>query len=625
MPAQPLETLRRVFGFDSFRGQQAEIVNHVIAGGDCLVLMPTGGGKSLCYQLPALCRPGLGVVVSPLIALMQDQVTALTQLGARAAAVNSAMPYGEARAAERAMRAGELDLVYVAPERLLTEGFLDLLNDCELALFAIDEAHCVSQWGHDFRPEYRQLTILHERFPSVPRIALTATADGPTRRDILERLELSEGRAFVAGFDRPNIRYRVQPKVNPRRQLLDFLRGEHAGEAGIVYCLSRAKVEETAAWLAAQGIEALPYHAGLEKDVRARHQTRFVKEEGVVICATIAFGMGIDKPDVRFVAHLDLPKSLEAYYQETGRAGRDGLPADAWMVYGIQDVAKLQQMTANSAAPEDQKRIERQKLDALLGFCEATRCRRQVLLAYFGEKLAEPCGNCDTCLDPVESFDGTEAAQKVLSCVYRTGQMFGAAHVIDVLLGGETERVRKFRHDQISTYGIGGELSRQAWRSVIRQLVAQGLLSVDLEGHGGLRLGPDCRPVLRGERTVALRRDPSWRKAAKVSAPRRQVALDDPAAESLFQALRARRRDLAKQQGVPPYVIFHDSTLMEMATTRPRSLEDFAGLGGVGQAKLERYGEIFLAVIAHHEGAPGERAAEGPSAERAREEGEVAL
>ena len=624
MPAQPLEILRQVFGFDSFRGQQAEIVDHVVGGGDCLVLMPTGGGKSLCYQLPALCRPGLGVVVSPLIALMQDQVAALTQLGVRAAAVNSAMAYGEARAAERAMRGGELDLVYVAPERLLTEGFLDLLSDCELALFAIDEAHCVSQWGHDFRPEYRQLTILHQRFPSVPRIALTATADGATRRDIQERLELSEGRAFVAGFDRPNIRYRVQPKINPRRQLLDFLRGEHAGEAGIVYCLSRGKVEETAAWLAAQGVEAVPYHAGLEKDVRARHQTRFVKEEGLVICATIAFGMGIDKPDVRFVAHLDLPKSLEAYYQETGRAGRDGLPADAWMVYGIQDVAKLQQMTTNSTAPEDQKRIERQKLDALLGFCEATRCRRQVLLSYFGEELPEPCGNCDTCLQPVESFDGTEAAQKVLSCVYRTGQMFGAAHVIDVLLGGETERVRKFRHDRLSTYGIGGELSRNAWRSVIRQLVAQGLLAVDLEGHGGLRLGADCRPVLRGERKVALRRDPSWRKTPKAAAPRRQVALEDPAAESLFQALRAQRLALAKAQGVPPYVIFHDSTLMEMATTRPRSLEDFAGLGGVGQAKLERYGEAFLAVIAGHEGvsgdAPGRATDEGGAPE-----GEAAL
>ncbi len=609
MSPAPRDILRNVFGFESFRGQQAEIIDHVMAGGDCLVLMPTGGGKSLCYQVPALCRPGLGLVVSPLIALMQDQVGALRQLGVNAAALNSAMPYHEANEVERAMRAGALDLVYVAPERLLTEGFLNLLSDCELALFAIDEAHCVSQWGHDFRPEYRQLTVLHERFPDVPRIALTATADGPTRRDILERLDLAQGRAFVAGFDRPNIRYRVQPKVNPRAQLLDFLENEHRGESGIVYCLTRAKVEETAAWLQGKGFDALPYHAGLEKADRARHQERFVKDEGVVIAATIAFGMGIDKPDVRFVAHLDLPKSLEAYYQETGRAGRDGLPADAWMAYGIQDVAKLQQLIANSDGPDVQKRVERQKLDALLGYCETTRCRRQVLLAYFGEELREPCGNCDTCLAPVESFDGTEAAQKALSCVYRTGQMFGAAHVIDVLLGGETERVRKFHHDRLSTYGIGGELSREAWRSVIRQLVALGLLVVDVEGHGGLRLGPDCRAVLRGERRIELRRDPTWRKAPKAAKPRRQVALEDPAAESLFQALRAKRFALAKAQGVPPYVIFHDSTLMEMAQAKPRSLDDFARLSGVGQAKLERYGATFLAVVADYDGGFGEAGA----------------
>ncbi len=606
MPPAPLDILRTVFGFESFRGHQAEIIDHVMAGGDCLVLMPTGGGKSLCYQVPALCRPGLGLVVSPLIALMQDQVGALRQLGVNAAALNSAMPYHEANEVERAMRAGALDLLYVAPERLLTEGFLNLLGDCEIALFAIDEAHCVSQWGHDFRPEYRQLTVLHERFPQVPRIALTATADGPTRRDILERLDLGGGRAFVAGFDRPNIRYRVQPKVNPRAQLLDFLESEHRGESGIVYCLTRAKVEETAAWLQGKGFDALPYHAGLEKADRARHQERFVKDEGVVIAATIAFGMGIDKPDVRFVAHLDLPKSLEAYYQETGRAGRDGLPADAWMAYGIQDVAKLQQLIIGSDGPEVQKRVERQKLDALLGYCETTRCRRQVLLAYFGEELRAPCGNCDTCLEPVESFDGTEAAQKALSCVYRTGQMFGAAHVIDVLLGGETERVRKFHHDRLSTYGIGGELSREAWRSVIRQLVALGLLTVDVEGHGGLRLGPDCRAVLRGERRIELRRDPTWRKAPKAAKPRRQVALEDPASESLFQALRAKRFALAKAQGVPPYVIFHDATLMEMAQAKPRSLDDFARLSGVGQAKLERYGATFLAVVADYDGGLGE-------------------
>ena len=597
MSAQPLEILNSVFGFESFRGDQAAVIEHVVAGGDALVLMPTGGGKSLCYQIPALCRPGVAIVVSPLIALMQDQVEALKQLGVRAAALNSALSYEDSNAVQLAMRRGEIDLVYVAPERLLTDTFLMLLENCELALFAIDEAHCVSQWGHDFRPEYRQLTVLHERFPAVPRIALTATADGPTRRDIRERLELEEGRAFVAGFDRPNIRYRVQPKINPRGQLKAFL-AEHKGEAGIVYCLSRNRVEETASWLRDQGFDALPYHAGLEKDLRARNQERFIKEEGVVICATIAFGMGIDKPDVRFVAHLDLPKSLEAYYQETGRAGRDGLPSDAWMVYGIQDIAKLQQMVQASGSPEAQKRVERQKLDALLGYCEATRCRRQVLLAYFDETRDEACGNCDTCLEPVESFDGTEAAQKVLSCVYRTGQIFGAAHVIDVLLGGDTERVRKFQHDALSTYGIGKDLSRDAWRSVIRQLVALGLLAVDLEGHGGLRLGPQCRDVLRGDRRIDLRRDPAWKKAAKATRARQAIALDDPADEELFQALRARRFELAKAQGVPPYVIFHDSTLLEMAQRKPQGLADFALLSGVGQAKLDRYGEAFLEVVA---------------------------
>ena len=637
MPA-PLDILHSVFGFESFRGEQAAIIEHLVGGGDGLVLMPTGGGKSLCYQIPALCRPGLGVVVSPLIALMQDQVEALKQLGVRAAALNSMLSWGEARAVQQAMREGALDLVYVAPERLLTEAFLDLLASCELALFAIDEAHCVSQWGHDFRPEYRRLTVLHERFPAVPRVALTATADGPTRRDILERLELREGRSFLASFDRPNIRYRVQPKVNPRGQLRAFL-AEHGGEAGIVYCLSRSKVEETAAWLRAEGLDALPYHAGLDKEQRARHQDRFLKDEGVVICATIAFGMGIDKPDVRFVAHLDLPKSLEAYYQETGRAGRDGLPAEAWMLYGIQDVAKLQQLVADSGSPEQQKRVERQKLDALLGYCETTRCRRQVLLSYFGEvyrgpgsgplphpathqdtavggRVGEragaattespPCGNCDICLEPVESFDGTEAAQKALSCVYRTEQMFGAAHIIDVLLGGDTERVRKFRHERLSTYGIGKELSREAWRSVIRQLVALGLLVVDLEGHGGLRLGPDCRAVLRGERRIELRRDPSWRAKKRPEKPRKAAAPVnlDAASEALFEALRSKRMALAKAQGVPPYVIFHDTTLIDMAVKKPRDSAAFAGLSGVGEAKLARYGAAFLAVVAEHCGPP---------------------
>ena len=602
MPRQPLEVLTNVFGFQDFRGDQAAIIDHVVAGGDALVLMPTGGGKSLCYQIPALCRDGVGIVVSPLIALMRDQVEALRQLGVRAAALNSTIPFGEAMRIERQMTAGDIDLVYVAPERLLTDSFLDLLGRCKLALFAIDEAHCVSQWGHDFRPEYLQLTVLHQRFPQVPRIALTATADGPTRRDIVERLDLGNGQVYVAGFDRPNIRYRVVAKKNARAQLLEFLKGEHAGQSGIVYCMSRAKVEETALWLSQQGHVALPYHAGLDKPVRTQHQDRFIKEDGIIVVATIAFGMGIDKPDVRFVAHLDLPKSLEAYYQETGRAGRDGLPSDAFMLYGLEDVTKLRQLLEASDAPDIQKRIERRKLESLVGYCETTRCRRQVLLAYFGETLDEPCGNCDSCLQPAETFDGSEAARKALSCVYRTGQRFGAGHVIDVLRGGDTEKVRKFGHDGLSTYGIGQELSTQEWRSVFRQLVAMGLLVVDMEGHGGLRLAPDCRDVLRGERRIELRRDPvrQRRSAAERAAARVMQDGDAPGDLSLFEALRAKRMTLAKAQGVPPYVIFHDSTLVAMAQERPRDLDAFARLPGVGGAKLNRYGPTFLAVIAAH-------------------------
>ena len=600
MSRQPLHLLRTVFGFDAFRGEQAEIIGHVTNGGDALVLMPTGGGKSLCYQVPALCREGVAIVVSPLIALMRDQVEALKQLGVRAAALNSSIAFSQAMQIERQMKAGEIDIVYVAPERLLTDPFLDLLDRCKLALFAIDEAHCVSQWGHDFRPEYLQLAVLHQRYPSVPRIALTATADEPTRRDIRERLQLEQGRVFVAGFDRPNIRYRVRMKTNERSQLSEFL-SAHQGDSGIVYCLSRKSVESVAQWLTDRGWTALPYHAGLDKAVRDRHQDRFIKEEGVIVVATIAFGMGIDKPDVRFVAHLDLPKSLEAYYQETGRAGRDGLPAEAFMLYGAGDVTKMRQLIEGSDAPEAQKQIERRKLDALVGFCETAQCRRRVLLSYFGEARDQSCGNCDSCLEPVAQFDGTELAQKALSCVYRTGQRFGAVHVIDVLRGGESEKISKLGHDQLSTYGIGKELSVGEWRAVFRQLVAHGFLTVDIGGHGGLHFGPDCRAVLRGERRVELRGD-----TLRKSRPRRKKtngdAGDMPVRGPLFEALRAKRLALAKAQGVPPYVIFHDSTLIAMAAAKPRDLEALALVHGVGEAKLMRYGAEFLTTIAGFSG-----------------------
>ena len=599
----PLHILNTIFGFPAFRGLQAEVISHVVAGGDALVLMPTGAGKSLCYQVPALCRDGLAVVVSPLIALMQNQVEALTQLGVRAAALNSARSFDEANVIERKMRAGELDLVYVAPERLVTPGFLALLDTCQIALFAIDEAHCVSQWGHDFRPEYLQLALLHERFPSVPRIALTATADGPTRRDIAERLNLGDGRLFVAGFDRPNIRYRITAKKNTKEQLLRFLDAEHGGadgDSGIIYCLSRAKVEETAAWLVEKGYTALAYHAGLDQSLRASNQQRFLREDGVVMVATIAFGMGIDKPDVRFVAHLDLPKSLESYYQETGRAGRDGLPANAWMAYGLEDVAKLSQFIASSQASETQKRIERGKLNALLGLCETTRCRRQVLLDYFGDTGAPPCGNCDICLEPVASFDGTELARKALSCVYRTGETFGAGHVIDVLLGKDNEKVQRFGHHKLTTFGIGTELAAEEWRSVLRQLVAAGYLSIDVEGHGAFRLTETCRPVLRGEIRVDLRRDPLPVKSKSKTASGKKAATQwtNPADEALFQLLRAERMTLAKAQGVPPYVILHDATLIDIAQKRPSRSEDLLGIAGLGDIKRDRYGDILLAVAA---------------------------
>jgi len=606
-----LNALQSVFGYDSFRGQQADIIDHVVHGGDALVLMPTGGGKSLCYQIPALVRDGVTVVVSPLIALMRDQVTALRELGVRAAFLNSSLGAGEAREVERDMVAGDIDLVYVAPERLVTPRFLDLLDRTRLALFALDEAHCVSQWGHDFRPEYLQLSILHERHPDVPRVALTATADVQTRNEIKEKLGLTEARVFLSSFDRPNITYRVVPKKSERQQMLAFLNENHPEDAGIVYCMSRAKVEDTAAWLNAQGREALPYHAGLPAQVREENQDRFIKGEGLVMVATVAFGMGIDKPNVRFVCHLDPPKSLEAYYQETGRAGRDGLPANAWMSYGMADVVMLRQMLEQSEAGDSHRRVERGKLEALLGFCETSNCRRQVLLNYFNETLAEPCGNCDTCLDPVESWDGTIAAQKALSAVYRTGQRYGAGHLIDVLLGNATEKVAQQAHDTLKTFGVGKDLSKTEWQSVYRQLVANGFLTVDLEGYGGFRLTDSGVAVIKGQRTVSLRKDPVLERRKGVrDALRRQSTRGGATAgargalsaadDALWHALRDCRTGLAKAQAVPPYVIFHDSTLLEMVSQRPRNHDAFARLPGVGGRKLERYADAFLEVIRQH-------------------------
>jgi len=589
--------LRRVFGHTEFRGEQAAIVEHVRQGRDALVLMPTGGGKSLCYQVPALLREGTGIVVSPLIALMQDQVEALLQLGVRAAYLNSALDAASAREVEQQLLNGELDLLYVAPERLLAARFLSLLERTRIALFAIDEAHCVSQWGHDFRPEYRELTILHQRWPAIPRIALTATADPPTQREIAERLQLQEARRFVSSFDRPNIRYTIVAKTNPRRQLLEFL-GAHQGQAGIIYCLSRRKVDETAAFLREHHISALPYHAGMPARARLAHQRRFLHEEGIVIVATIAFGMGIDKPDVRFVAHLDLPKSIEGYYQETGRAGRDGEPAEAWMCYGLSDLVLLRQMIAESEAGEQRKRLEQQKLAALVGYCETMRCRRQVLLANFGEDYPEPCGHCDNCLTPPESWDATIPAQKALSCIWRSGQRFGAAHLINILRGSENARIDQFGHQRLSTYGIGQDLDANTWRSVFRQLVAGGLLDVDSDGYGALRLTAASRAVLTGEAKVYLRKIAPKRertRAGRTSPPSAPtLPLQD---QPLFEALRTLRARLAREQNVPAYVIFHDAALREIASKRPDSLYTLGQINGVGSRKLERYGDAVLAVV----------------------------
>lgn len=602
-----LTILKEVFGYPAFRGQQAEVIEHLASGGDCLVLMPTGGGKSLCYQIPALLRDGVAIVVSPLIALMHNQVAALHELGVRAEVLNSSLSQQAAAEVEQKLLAGEYDLLYVAPERLLTARFLNLIARIPIALFAIDEAHCVSQWGHDFRPEYIQLSVLHERFPDVPRIALTATADMDTRKEIIERLGLDEARIFVSSFDRPNIRYQIIDKTNSRAQLLAFLRTEHPGDAGIVYCLSRKKAEETAAWLTAQGLRAVAYHAGMSMQERSLNQERFLREEGIVMVATIAFGMGIDKPDVRFVAHLDLPKSIEGYYQETGRAGRDGQAANAWMVYGLGDVIQQRRMIEESEAQLKFKQVAARKLEAMLSLCETTTCRRFRILRYFGEAADDTaaCGNCDVCLNPPQVWDATVEVQKALSCVYRAGQNFGTGHLIDILRGNLTERVKEWHHDRLTTFGIGKDLPEKTWRAVFRQIIALGLLSADSESHGALHLTEASRTVLKGQQTVQLRLQTQAGQAFE-KRPSSDLMLLDATERYLWEQLRAWRAKMAKEHGVPAYVIFHDATLRELARQCPKTQEELRQVSGIGARKLDKYGDYLIEILRSCESGAGQ-------------------